>query len=215
MMKRDDGKSEMGARGKEQSPASGPVRSGESISRETLLAVQTGDPGALGELFEFAFDRVFSLASRLIGNPVTAQDVVQDVFLKVHRSIGSIDPDRDPRPWLTTITYNACRDHWRSQKAGVAGRSISLDENPAVAESLRDGGVDPGEALEQKEQASHVQDALNQLPEDLRAVVLLRDYDGRKHEEIAEIVGVSGQAVRKRYSRALTRLGEILKEMER
>lgn len=180
--------------------------------RETLLAVRERSPEALGELFDYAFDRLYSLAFRLLGDEAAAKDAVQGVFLKVHRFAHKIDPDRDPRPWLTTITYNVVRDHWRSAGSGISGKSISLDAHPALVETVPNGGADPEQKLLEAEEAGRVQRALGRLPEDLRTVVLLREYDGRKHDEIAEIVGASAQAVRKRYSRALARLGEILKE---
>lgn len=183
---------------------------GRTLPRETLVRVREREPEALAEFFEFGFDRIYSLAARLLGNRAAAEDVVQEVFLKVHRAADRLDPDRDPLPWLTAIAYNTCRDHWRSREERTAARALPLDGE--AAGSLVDGGDDPEAEALGGERARLVQEAIMRLPEDLRAVVILRDYHGLGHEEIAEVVGTSHAAVRKRYSRALARLADDLKK---
>lgn len=214
-MKRPDKSAEQNPEGRDVDAMAADGTGTPPFPRKTLLAVRERQPEALGELFDYAFDRLYSLASRLLGDPVAAQDIVQGVFLKVHRFAHKIDPDRDPKPWLTTITYNLVRDYWRSEKSGVSGKTVSLDDNPALAETLTDDSVSPEGELIRAEEEARVQRALGMLPEELRTVILLRDYDGRKHDEIAAIIGTTGPAVRKRYSRALARLGALLKEEKR
>jgi RNA polymerase sigma-70 factor (ECF subfamily) len=181
-----------------------------SLPRETLVAVRNGDPRALGEFFEFSFDRVYSLAARLLGDKTAAEDATQEVFIKVQRAAGKLDPDRNPLPWLTVITYNVCRDHLRS-RGRQATKTVSIDIDPASAERVVSTGPDPEAAALASERSRLVQEALLRLPEDLRAIIILRDYDGMRHEEIAEVVGASHAAVRKRYSRALAKLADELK----
>jgi RNA polymerase sigma-70 factor (ECF subfamily) len=92
-------------------------------SRSTLEAVRRRDGDALGALFDTYFDRLFGFAYRLLGDHSAAQEVTQEVFLKVHRAAHQIDPERDPGPWLMTIARNACREHWRKRRRGVERHS--------------------------------------------------------------------------------------------
>ncbi|RKZ14526.1 hypothetical protein DRQ50_08825, partial [bacterium] len=85
-----------------------------AIEPEVLRGVQRGEAEALGTLFEACFDDLYGLAYRMLGNHAAAEDAMQEVFIKLHRGAGSLDPERDPRPWLRTVTANHCRDHHRS-----------------------------------------------------------------------------------------------------
>jgi len=176
------------------------------------LGVQRRDPEALGLFFERTFDSVFGLAFRLTSNRATAEDVVQEVFLKIHRAADRIDPDRSPIPWILTITTNVCRDRFRSGGHRMAKSSVSLDEEPDFGASLIPDTRTPEQDLLTKERQVLVQEAIERLPDPLQEVVLLHDYQGLGHQEIAEIVGASYAAVRKRYSRALAALGEDLED---
>ncbi|MFH1277070.1 MAG: RNA polymerase sigma factor [Candidatus Eisenbacteria bacterium] len=187
---------------------------GPEISWEVLEGVRRRDQEALGEFFERTFDRIYGLALRLLGDPTAAEDLTQEVFLRVHRSADRLDPDRDPMPWLRTITANLCRDHRRSFGAKVAAKSISFqDPEGGLGEKLANGRANPEGNAVAAERERLVQAAIDRLPEQLREVVVLRDYEGLDHEAIAGIVGASGPAVRKRYSRALARLGELLEDV--
>src|SRR5262245_39343034 len=98
-----------------------------------LEGVRRRDPEALAALFERHFDRVYGFVYRLLGDRAAAEDMTQEVFLKVHRAAHQLDPARDPGPWLATIATNACRDHWRSSAHRMARHSGSIDAEPAVA----------------------------------------------------------------------------------
>jgi RNA polymerase sigma-70 factor, ECF subfamily len=88
-----------------------------------------------------------------------------------------------------------------------------LEATEGLAESLPSPEATPEEAALRRERARLVQEAILDLPEDLRAVVVLHDYQGLGHEEIAGMTGTTHAATRKRYSRALARLAEALKEI--
>lgn len=177
-----------------------------------LEGVRRRDPRALGDFFEAYFDRVFSLLKRLLGDPVAAQDAAQEVFLKIHRGAHQLDVSRDPGPWVMTIATNVCRDLWRSGAYRMTSTAASLEATPGLAESLASSARDPeGDALA-SERTRLVQQALGQLREPLREVVVLREYDGLGYDQISAIVGLNEAAVRKRYSRALAELGRILEK---
>ena len=185
------------------------------LSQEALEAARRREPDALAELFESCFSRVYSLAYRLTGEHGTAEDVAQDVFLKVHNAAHQIDPSRDIEPWLTAITYNACREHWRSRGHRLFSRSVSLNGTGGQKATPVNGRKDPELATESAEQEKLVMKALMKLPEPMRVVVVLHDYQGISHDEIARLTKTRHSAVRKRYSRALARLRNELKDFLR
>jgi RNA polymerase sigma-70 factor, ECF subfamily len=194
-------------RGPEAAPPEAPA-----ARRAHLERVRAREPEALDAFFEFHFDRVFGLVYRLLGQRAMAEDVTQEVFLKAHRALDRLDVDRDPGPWLTAIAYNACRDVWRSGAHRMARRSASIEDDPGVGARLTAGTNDPERDLLRAESEQLVREAIEKLPEDLRAAVLLYDYQDWSHQEIADLLGIQHAAARKRYSRALGMLGKMLKE---
>ena len=177
-----------------------------------LERMRARDPEALAAFFERYVDRVYGLACRLLGDRTLAEDMTQEVFLKVHRAAHQLDPSRDPGPWLMTITHNACRDLWRSNAWKLTRRAVSLDGDSPVAATLSRGTNDPERALLADERERLVQEALLKLPEPLRAAIVLHDYQGMGHDEIAAATGIHHAAARKRYSRALAALARLLKD---
>lgn len=206
------GGGEPGAGGGGSGTPGGEAAARPALTRNTLELVRERNPRALSMLFEFYFERIYGLAIRLLGDRDAAQDVTQDVFRKVYKAAGQLDPERDPGPWLMAITHNTCRDLWRSRGYKLSRRSTPIDELAGAA-VLREKGDTPEEAVARAERAQRVQAAIQQLPEPYRSVVLLHDYRGLSHEEIAVAVGATYAAVRKRYSRALAKLGELLKDI--
>jgi RNA polymerase sigma-70 factor (ECF subfamily) len=178
--------------------------------RDWLERVRARDPEALGAFYERYVELVFGLAWRMLGERVLAEDATSDVFLKVHRALDRLDPGRDPVPWLVTITTNACRDLWRSGAWRMGRRAADVDD-PAMAASLSTGRNDPEHDAVARERERAVQEALLELPEPLRTVVVLHDYQGLDHREVAEVLHIAHDAARKRYSRALAALGKRLR----
>lgn len=182
----------------------------EPPSRETLEGVRRREPIALAAFFDRYAAAIYALAFRLLGDREVAEDVTQDVFYKVQRSIDRLDPTRDPRPWLTAITCNTCRKHWRSKRYRVSRAALSWEDTPGLEERLPSDGRDPSQERLSREETRQVQEALESLPAPLREAVVLHAYQGMGHDQIAETLGISHAAARKRYSRALAELGERL-----
>lgn len=176
-----------------------------------LEGVRQHAPEAMAEFFDHYFDRIFGLVLRLLGDRTAAEDVTQEVFFKVYRAAHQLDPARDPGPWLTAIAYNACRDLWRSSAHRMLGKSRSIDDE-AFAEPLASTANDPEQDALLHERERLVRAALAELPEALRTPVMLYEYQGMSHQEIAELLGIEHAAARKRYSRALAALAKLLKE---
>lgn len=179
------------------------------LARASLERVRAREPEALAAFFTTYFDRVYALVYRLLGDRARAEDAVSDVFLKVHRAAGRLDPERDPMPWLVTIASNVCKDLWRSGTEKLHRGAVPIDD-PSLRESLTTGANDPEEGLVRGERQQAVRRAIQALPDDLRDSVLLFDYAGESHEEIAAALGITHDAARKRHSRALAALGRAL-----
>ncbi len=178
--------------------------------RAQLERVRSRDPEALGWFYDQYLDLVFGLAWRLLGDRTRAEDVASEVFLKVHRAADRLDPARDPAPWLTTITTNVCRDLWRSGAYRMSARAADIDD-PAAAATLSSGRNDPEADTLSNERERLVQAALLELPEPLRTVIVLHDYQGLDHREVADTLHIAHDAARKRYSRALAALEQKLR----
>ena len=179
---------------------------------DVLERVRTRDPEALAVFFERYVDQIYGLVYRLLGDRTLAEDMTQEVFLKVHRAAHQLDPSRDPGPWLMTIAHNACRDLWRSNAWKHGRRAASLDGDSPLASTLSRGTNDPERDLLASERERLVQEALMKLPEPLRLAIVLHDYQGLGHEEIAALTGIHHAAARKRYSRGLAALARMLKD---
>jgi RNA polymerase sigma-70 factor, ECF subfamily len=180
-----------------------------------LEKVRARDPQAMGLLFDTCFGRVYGLAFRLMGQEAAAQDITQEVFLRVYNAAHQLDPSRDPVPWLLTITTNLCREKWRSRAGQQDKQTLSLDAEPEFASHVEASGATPEEVAIHSDQSRLLTDALDRLPEPMRLVVVLHDMQGLTHEEIGTLIDEAAPAVRKRYSRALIKLRELLQDHER
>jgi RNA polymerase sigma factor (sigma-70 family) len=180
------------------------------VEPEILEGVRRRDPKALASFFDATFSYVYNLAFRLMGNRESAEDVTQDVFVKVYRAADRLEVDRHPKPWLTTITYNTCRDAARRS----AVRPEASEDAKVIGERLADSST-PEDALLRKEREELTEKALLELDEELRAVVILHDFCGTTHEDIAEMMGLEHAAVRKRYSRALKRMAKTIRGLQK
>ena len=174
-----------------------------------LERVRRREPEALTAFFDHYFGRVYGVIFRMVGDRHLAEDLTQEVFLKVHRAAHRLDPARDPGTWLIAIAANTCRDLWRSAAHRMARRGDPLDDE--TLSHLEGGSHTPEADLIARERERLVQEAIAALPVPLRLAVVLHVYDGLGHDEVAAITGIRDSAARKRYSRALRLLAERLR----
>jgi RNA polymerase sigma-70 factor (ECF subfamily) len=178
--------------------------------RAWIERLRAREPEALGQFYDRYLDLVFGLALRLLGDRTLAEDAASEVFLKVHRAVDRLDPDRDPAPWLATITTNVCRDLWRSGQYRMSRRAADVND-PVAAATLSSGRNDPEADTLSSERERLVQEALLSLPGPLRACIVLHDYQGLDHRQVADVLHIAHDAARKRYSRALAALEQRLR----
>ena len=175
------------------------------------MRCQQGDPVAFRELVHQYERIVFHTIASMIGDTTEADDVAQDVFIRVHRSIKDFRGQSQFSAWLHRITVNQCLDRIKSRKRRP--ESVSLDQlmenmNGAVDVLFRDPAPDAAERLDQTRLQEAIQAVLNSLSPEHRAVVILKDIEGRSQEEIAEILDCPLGTVKSR----LTRAREALKD---
>lgn len=180
-----------------------------SVDEANLVAAaKAGDEGAFAELVRLTHTSTYTMAYRLMGNEDDARDVVQDVYLRAFRSLKRFRGDARFSTWLYRITANSAATHLARRKKD---RHDEIGPEEAVADSRPDS--DPQLRAEAGVLRDRVNSALAELPEKLRAVVVLRDVYDMSHESIAEELGISEAAAKVRLHRARRKLREKLYPM--
>ena len=179
-----------------------------------------GDSGAWAELVRTHHRRVYGLCYRFTGNAADAEDLTQDVFLKIYSNLSSFDMDRGTlQVWITTMTRNLLVDNFRRTRNQRA--TSSLDENWDATDELRPAdrltaaGPSPHETAAQKELAKMVQGALTKVSPELREAVILRDLQDLDYKEIAQVLGIPEGTVKSRISRGRAELARLLERNKR
>ena len=169
-------------------------------TRETQLVERAlgGNSDAFGELVSRYHRIAFSIAYRMTGNRVEAEDLCQDVFLKVHRSLARFDRSLPFGPWLRKITSNAALNHLRHR--GVERRVLEdAGEGEGEGESERsvaEPGAGPEERLARSETADRLGCALAKLPDNQRLAFTLKYVEELTAEEIAEAMDAPKNTVK-------------------
>jgi RNA polymerase sigma-70 factor, ECF subfamily len=183
-----------------------------------------GDSSAWAEMVRTHHKRVYGLCYRFTGNAADAEDLTQDVFLKVYSNLASFDAARGSLPvWITTMTRNLLVDNFRRTRNQRA--TGSLDEgwdesdelkphSPAI-DRLMAGGPSPHDSAVRGELEKMVQKALAQVSIELREAVILRDLQDLDYKEIAQVLDIPEGTVKSRISRGRAELARILERNKR
>ena len=179
-----------------------------------------GDSGAWAELVRTHHRRVYGLCYRFTGNPADAEDLTQDVFLKIYSNLASFDTARGSlQVWITTMTRNLLVDNFRRTRNQRA--TSSLDEGWDVTEEFKPvdrlmaNEPSPHQRAAQKELARMVQNALARVSVELREAVILRDLQDLDYKEIAQVLGIPEGTVKSRISRGRAELARLLERNKR
>lgn len=186
-----------------------------------VAALKAGSEDAFGILIAQYSQPLFSLIARSLQDPGDAADITQEVFIKVFRSIGSFHGDASLRTWLYRIALREAsnqRRWWSRHKrqeitidAPVqSAEGDESDDSVSLSGLLMDGSGSPYDHAAQAEMKFRVEEALRQLPEAFRTVVILREMEGFCYEEIAEILDVPAGTVKSRLTRGRSALKQIL-----
>ena len=174
-----------------------------------------GDQAAFTELVRRYEGKVYQLALRLTGNQMDANDVIQEVFLSVYQKLHTFRGQAAFSSWLYRITANASFAKLNQRKRAAA---VSIDDVMPAVEGQSPGGTfsewsqKPDTILFNQEARAALEKAINDLPEEFRTVVILRDVENQSNQEVAEILNLSVAAVKSRLHRARLALRRTLGE---
>lgn len=175
-----------------------------------LEAIQRGDPGCLGPLFDTWGDRLYGLALRLLRDPAAAEDVVQEAFLKLMANAEKLEGRARLATWLYRVVYNASIDRLREQKRLVPVPEEGDEAAMPMPSVLVDFRLSPEEMLRDAQTREALEEAIAALPPTLRATFLLRDVEGLSTAEAAEALSISEANLKVRLHRARLALRERL-----
>jgi RNA polymerase sigma-70 factor (ECF subfamily) len=171
-----------------------------------------GDLEGFGELHRRYFERVVRIVSGIVGERADAEDTAQNAYLAALRALPSLgNPDRF-YPWLCRIAVNRAIEGKRSaQRRNRLHTDWILSESSPASRENRNDAL---ERLENRERAGEVKEALEQLPEGMKAAVILRYFDGLSMRKVAEALGCEEVTARTQIFRGLQKLGRQLGRME-
>lgn len=173
------------------------MRDADTAGPDPLVErLQSGEARAFEELVIAYQHRVFGVAVRMLGNAAEAEEVAQDVFLRVHRGIVSFKGEAKLSTWLYAIASRLCL----TRLAGGERRRERRGEE--TLDRLAEPGADPSADMERSELDAALHRAIAELPEERRIVVVLRDLEGLTYEEIAAALDLPLGTVRSRLHRA-------------
>jgi RNA polymerase sigma-70 factor (ECF subfamily) len=175
--------------------------------RRLIAESLAGQTPAFGQLVRRYQDRLFNAVLRVVDQPEDAADVVQDAFLNAYQSLNSFKGDSEFFTWLYRIAFNAAISLRRKRKA-----VLSFDGSPDTKAEPADASefARPGSALERLEEDAQLMAALARLSPEHRAVLVLKDLEGQRYEDIAAVLDVPIGTVRSRLHRARLELRGLL-----
>jgi RNA polymerase sigma factor (sigma-70 family) len=181
---------------------------------ELIERLKQGDEPAFRTLVERYQDLVYNTALGIVQNESDAEDVAQEVFIQVYRSIGSFKSEAKLSTWIYRITTTRALDLLRARKSkkrfGLLKRLWETEEESPV-ENISDFNH-PGVSLERKEEAAQLMAAITQLPENQKVAFVLHKLEGLSYLEIAEVMGNTLPAVESLMHRARLNLRKILEK---
>jgi RNA polymerase sigma-70 factor (ECF subfamily) len=177
------------------------------IESDLVGRCRRGDEAAWGELVRRHTRRVFAIAYRFVGRVDEAEDLTQDIFVKVFQSLDRYrESDGAFSTWIGTVARNHAIDNYRRRRE----EKLRRIEDPAVLDTVPAGEESPLRSLERADQARLVHRGLRALPVDLREPLLLCDLQGVSYEEAAAALGIPLGTVKSRINRGRLELARRL-----
>ncbi len=186
-------------------PARGPASN--LTDNELLERCRSGDQAAWSALVARHARKVFSVAWRFTGRSDEAEDLTQEIFVKVYQQLSRFDPQSGQFPaWLMRVARNHAIDNYRKRREERVRRA----DDPAILDAMADAAAGPLEDVVRKERAEIVRAGLAALPAELREPLILCDLRGLPYEEIAHTLGLPLGTVKSRINRGRTELARRL-----
>lgn len=169
-----------------------------------------GDQAAWDLIVRQYWRKVFNVAYKFVGKHDEAEDLAQDIFLKIFKSLDTFDSRANFQTWLISVSRNLCIDHYRSVRKERETIDRDVDTNE-LAPAAREPG--PIAALEQADRVALLRKALAALPATLRTAVLMRDIQELSYQEIADKLRLPEGTVKSRINRGRTELARQVKKL--
>jgi RNA polymerase sigma-70 factor (ECF subfamily) len=171
-----------------------------------IQKARNGDNEAFGRLYELYFVPIFRYVYFRVKSKNEAEDLTQEVFLKIYQSIENFeDKNKPPLAYFFTIARNTIVDYWRKKK------ELSIDENE-LSEEIPDKNPSPTELVEKGQIGEIVKQSLKDLTEEQQEIIILKFINERTNREIADLLNKSEEAVRQLQCRALKALRQKFKD---
>jgi RNA polymerase sigma factor (sigma-70 family) len=180
-----------------------------------------GDAVAWEEIVQRYNRRIYNICYRFAGSADDAQDLTQEVFIKMYRMMSSYDAGRAAfMTWVTTITRNLLVDHFRKTKQDRMTESLDAassehEDAMPLSDRIPDKGVAPDARVQSREAGETVHQALQKLSPELREAVILRDLQDMDYREIAAVLRVPEGTVKSRINRGRAELARVLQRTYR
>jgi len=204
--------------------AKGPSpRAGEGSDEALMQSTREGNLLAFEMLVERYRDRMLNYVARSLVNPASAEDLFQELFIRVYEARWTYRPTAKFSTWLYTIAHNLCLNENRNRRTRDQ-RSVSLEDrigSPDGADSglkvqdlIQGSETDPLNKINDQEREARIKQAVSELPEEYRDFLILKHFEEMDYDDIAAIAGISRDAVKMRAVRARRALKTKLQAME-
>ncbi|HEX2061865.1 MAG TPA: sigma-70 family RNA polymerase sigma factor [Thermoanaerobaculia bacterium] len=163
----------------------------------------SGDQAAWEAIVRLHWRKVFNIAYKFVGKHDEAEDLTQDVFLKIFKSLNTFDRRANFQTWLISVSRNLCIDHYRSvrKERETMNRDVDPDDLTPVSAT-----ASPYAQIEQRDRVTLLRHALDKLAPTLRTAVMMRDIQELSYQEIADALKVPEGTVKSRINRGRTEL---------
>jgi len=181
-----------------------------AATNELIERCLSGDQAAWEAIMRLYRRRVFNVAYKFVGRHDLAEDLTQDVFLRLFKSLGTFDRRANFQTWLISVSRNLCIDHYRAvrKERETINSNVDPADFPPVAPDPRADTL-----LEQRDRAQLLRQALDQLAPTLRAAVMLRDIQELTYQEIADQLRLPEGTVKSRINRGRSELARQIQRL--
>ena len=179
---------------------------------ELVRRARAGDGAAWEDIVSSYSRRIFNLAYRFTSSAEAAEDLTQEVFIRIYRTLDQYDAKQgDLSNWLMRLARNLIIDDYRHRQRNPQNSMADTVDDHQY--HLRAVGTSAHREMERKELAAQVQEGIDKLPEDLRTCVILRDIEELSYQEIVDVLKIPEGTVKSRINRGRIELAKILRRM--
>jgi len=185
---------------------------------EIIEQARRGDPLAWEKLVVRYSKRIYNLCYRFVERTDQAEDLTQDIFVKVFRNLNNYRAETGSfATWLMSVSRNLLIDHYRQSKderATISASASDEEEQPGLLENLAADAPTPEAEMDRLEKVATLRKCLNRLSPELREAVILRDLEELSYQEISTVLGIPDGTVKSRINRGRVELARYLQKFK-